>query len=60
MVCDSFFGSQEWEGFLKGIRRIFPDREIEEIPDHDPIFHPVFNLKERIQVGNFGSRRSGK
>lgn len=60
MVCDSFFGSQEWEGFLKGIRRIFPDREIEEIPDNDPIFHAVFNLQERTQVGNFRSRRSGK
>src|ERR1019366_3959769 len=39
LVCDSFFGTQEWEGFLRGIRQIFPDREIEDVPDNDPIFH---------------------
>ena len=60
MVCDSFFGTQEWEGFLKGMHQIFPDREIEDIPDADPIFHGVFNLSERTQVGNFRSRRSGR
>jgi hypothetical protein len=60
MVCDSFFGTQEWAGFEKGIKRIFPDRDIEDIPDSDPIFHGVFNLEKRTQVGNFRSRRSGK
>src|SRR5207244_8083252 len=55
MLCDSFFGTQEWEGFLRGIRQIFPDREITELPDDDPIFGAVFPVKEKYQVGNFRS-----
>jgi hypothetical protein len=55
MVCDSFFGAREWEGFEMGIRRIFPDRPIVEIPNDDPIFHSAYDLQERYQVGNFRS-----
>jgi uncharacterized protein DUF4159 len=46
MLCDSFFGTQEWEGFLRGIRQIFPNREITELPDDDPIFATVFPVRE--------------
>jgi hypothetical protein len=55
MLCDSFFGTQEWNGFLKGIQQIFPDRPIADIPDDDPIFHAAFEVKEKYQVGNFRS-----
>lgn len=53
LVCDSFFGSQEWDGFERGIKRIFPDRPIEEIAGTDPIFHSAYDLTERYQVGNY-------
>jgi hypothetical protein len=55
LVCDSFFGTAEWEGFERGMRLIYPDRNIEEIPSEDPIFHTVYDLTERYQVGNFRS-----
>jgi hypothetical protein len=55
MVCDSFFGTQEWEGFLRGIKQIFPDRDITDLPDNDAIFDTVFAVKEKYQVGNFRS-----
>lgn len=55
LICDSFFGSQEWTGFTKGIVQIFPDREIEDIPASDPIFHTAFDLSEKYQVGNYRS-----
>ena len=55
MLCDSFFGTQEWEGFLVGMRRIFPDREIVDLPEEDAIFHTAYDVKERYQVGNFRS-----
>ena len=55
LVCDSFFGTQEWEGFERGIRQIFPDREIVELPDDDPVFHSGFAVGEKYQVGNFRS-----
>jgi hypothetical protein len=58
MMCDSFFGTDEWTSFERGMKLIFPDREIEELPNEDAIFHTVYNLNERIQVGNFRSMSS--
>jgi hypothetical protein len=55
MVCDSFFGSQEWEGFERGMKQIFPDREVVELPDDDPLFLAGFAIREKHQVGNFRS-----
>jgi hypothetical protein len=55
MVCDSFFGTQEWDGFLRGMRQIFPDREIVDLPDDDAIFVSGFSVRDKYQVGNFRS-----
>ncbi|MEO8369332.1 MAG: DUF4159 domain-containing protein [Candidatus Solibacter sp.] len=55
MLCDSFFGTQEWAGFEAGMKRIFPDREIVDLPEEDAIFHTAYDVKERYQVGNFRS-----
>ncbi len=55
MVVDSFFGSQEWKGFEYGLRQIFPDRQVEEIPSDDSIFHTVYDLNERYQIANWRS-----
>ncbi|MEO8597848.1 MAG: DUF4159 domain-containing protein [Candidatus Solibacter sp.] len=60
MLCDSFFGTQEWAGFEAGMKRIFPDRQIEDLPEQDPIFHTAYDVTERYQVGNFRSmQRNG-
>jgi hypothetical protein len=58
MICDSFFGSQEWSGFERGMKQIFPDRPITELAADDPIFHTAYDLTDRYQVGNFRARRS--
>jgi hypothetical protein len=55
LLCDSYFGTQEWAGFMEGMQMIFPDRMIDEIPDEDPVFHTAYDLTERYQVGNFRS-----
>lgn len=55
LVCDSFFGTEEWASFMEGMQRVFPERPVLEIPDDDTIFHGVYNLNERYQVGNFRS-----
>jgi hypothetical protein len=60
LVVDSFFGTQEWLGFERGMHQIFPNRDIEDLPDSDPIFHGVFNMEKRIQVGNWHSQRFGR
>ena len=50
LLCDSFYGTVEWDGFVEGINRIFPDRPILELPDDHPIFHAVYDLTERPQI----------
>ncbi|HBY63541.1 MAG TPA: hypothetical protein DEH78_27265 [Solibacterales bacterium] len=55
LVCDSFFGTEEWAAFKAGMDKILPGRAVIEIPDDDPIFHVVYDLDERGQVGNFRS-----
>src|SRR5690606_6398845 len=55
LFCDSFFGSQQWEGFVEGMRRVFPDREILDLPDDHPLFHTVYDLTQRQQVPNMNS-----
>jgi hypothetical protein len=50
LLCDSFFGPGEWAGFEYGIRKVFPDRMIVDLPDSHPIFHIVYDLEERPQI----------
>ncbi len=49
-MADDFHGTEEWAEFEKRIKFVFPDRPIVEIDDSDPIFHTVYDLKDRIQV----------
>jgi hypothetical protein len=50
LLCDSFYGDVEWEGFVEGMRRVFPDRPIVDLPDTHPIFHAVYDLTDRPQI----------
>lgn len=50
LMVDDFHGTQEWEVFMQGMRQIFPDRPVVDIPDDDPIFHNVSDLSHRVQV----------
>ena len=55
-MCDDFHGTApyrgvpEWDIFVRSMAKVFPDRQIEDIPDNDPIFHTVYDLHERFQV----------
>ena len=55
-MCDDFHGTApyrrvpEWQVFVDSMNKVFPDRQIEDIPDNDPIFHTVYDLHERFQV----------
>ena len=59
LLCDSFFGSREWEGFLRGIHRVFPDRQIIDLPDDHPLFHTVYNLDAQHMVPNWNALQAG-
>ena len=58
LVLDDFWGTEEWDRFYESMREVFPDRDIEEIDDGDPIFHAVYDVNEKPQIpGQWGIRR---
>jgi hypothetical protein len=55
LMVDDFWGDYQWENFYQQIKRVFPEREPEELPvDHD-IFKCVYQLKEKPQVPSIHS-----
>jgi hypothetical protein len=54
LMVDDFWGEYEWSNFYEQIKRVFPDREPEELPLDHRIFHCVFDLKEKPQIPNIG------
>jgi len=59
LMVDDFWGQREWDNFHHEIRRVFPDRDPESIPLEHPIFHCVYDLKERPQIPAIGVARPG-
>lgn len=49
-MCDDFHGTMEWNIFLSGMKRVFPDRPIVDIENGSAIFHTIFDLDDRYQV----------
>ena len=54
LMVDDFWGEDEWDNFYYEIKRVFPDREPRELPLSHPIFHSVFDLKEKPQIPSIG------
>ena len=50
LMVDDFHGSVQWEGFMESLRRVFPDREVVEIPDDHEVFHVVWDLDHKVQI----------
>jgi len=59
LMVDDFWGSYEWNNFYREIKRVFPDREPVELPLEHPVFHCVYDLKERPQIPAIGFARTG-
>jgi hypothetical protein len=60
LMLDDFWGVWEGENAFDQLKKVFPDREIQEIPLSHPIFHTVFDFKVKPQVpGIYAWERSG-
>jgi hypothetical protein len=56
--CDDFWGLGELRSFVSQMKKVFPDRPIEELsPDH-PIFHSFFDIDRILQVPNINLGRA--
>jgi hypothetical protein len=60
LMVDDFWGDYEWDNFHHEIKRVFPDREPEELPLEHPIFHCVYDLKVKPQVPSINAWYGGR
>ena len=59
LMVDDFWGEYEWQNFYDQMKRVFPNREPEEVPLEHEIFHIVYDLKEKPQIPSIGHFRNG-
>jgi hypothetical protein len=50
LLLDDFWGSDEWENVQQQLRKVYPDRPIQEMSLDHPIFHCYFDITEVVQV----------
>ena len=60
IMFDDFHGSQEWEYFMSGMRRIFPDRRVEDLEPTSEVFHVLFDMEHREQIPGLQMVYSGR
>jgi uncharacterized protein DUF4159 len=59
LMVDDFHGEYEWLNFVEGMRKIFNDRLIEDVPADDPVYALPYEIGERLQVPGPGYMGSG-
>ncbi|XZE50377.1 DUF4159 domain-containing protein [Planctomycetaceae bacterium SH248] len=60
LMVDDFWGEDEWYTFYQNIKRVFPDREPQELPLEHEIFHIVYDLAEKPMIPSIGHFMSGR
>jgi hypothetical protein len=60
LMVDDFWGEREWENLAGEMKRVFPDREPQELPLEHEIFHCVYDLKVKPQIPSIGHFLSGE
>jgi hypothetical protein len=49
-MVDDFHGEAEWNIFMEGFEKVFPDREVIDIPQDDPINRVFVELDQTLQI----------
>jgi Domain of unknown function (DUF4159) len=57
---DDFHGPYEWDNFAREMKRVFPDREIVEVPKEHPVFSSFYPIDHYPQVAGLGSFLAGR
>jgi hypothetical protein len=60
LMVDDFWGEREWENFAREMKRVFPDREPQELPLEHEVFRCVYRLKEKPQIPSIGVAWNGR
>jgi hypothetical protein len=59
LMVDDFHADYEWDVFMQSMRRVFPERTVEDISDPDQILHVLYDLSDRYQVPGIHYKWSG-
>ena len=59
-MMDDFHGPYEWDAFAREMKRLFPDREIVEVPRDHPVFEAFYKIDGYPQVAGLGSFLQGR
>jgi len=51
-MIDDFWGTSEWADFEQQMKKIFPDRQLVDVPLSHPIFHVFYDIDATMQVPN--------
>src|SRR6185503_62196 len=54
LMVDDFWGEAQYRNLYQQMKRVFPEREPEELQLDHPIFNCVFPIKEKPQIPNVG------
>ena len=50
LMVDEFWGNEQWNHFYQQLKRVFPDREPQELSLDHEIFHIVYDFQEKPQA----------
>ncbi len=59
LMVDDFWGELEWFNMRQAMEFVYPGQEPEDLPISHPIFHHVYDFKEKPQVPDIRTWRSG-
>lgn len=58
-MADDCWGPAEHAYFVKSMKMVFPNRQLEDIPSNDPIFHTVYDLSKRFRITGYDHLNTG-
>ena len=59
LMVDDFWGEAEWANFAFEMKRVFPNRPIEDIPLDHEIFNIVYKIKKKPMITSVHTYRGG-
>jgi hypothetical protein len=59
LVVDDFHGSYQWSGFMRSMRKVFPDRPIVDVPEDEAILNLHFDIDTSLPIPGIMALRAG-
>ena len=54
LLMDDFHGEGEWSNCEEMMAMVFPDKRFFELPLEHPLYHGIFEIREKVQIPNIG------